>query len=705
MIDRWLFRSLVWAALFLLLGVAPGFSFAQPLPLKVDPWELENLVAQAEKEGWNLMVVPGCGYVSAHTTGEVERTVEEIARFGGRERWLAGFDEGTREIKQHWLSELAQPVRRLGNIVWVGYPEQESGTLAWPLVPIEPRTQPSPDVPLRPVQPPREQRYGSPFRPDEMSPRGAATTSVGKALIASLPEEQRELLLHQRCPADVMDLWEDMQQAARQAEGQVVFEVQIGGYLAGHQMTDFQRRICGLAMCTANLDFSPEWLPTARLVTFGHWGSSGARWGLPGGGSMAGGWYLPLIVRVQSGPVSVGVSLRYAYPRLAQACLQVDLPVDEFKGQALLELVEWARANLGPVAAEERVELPAPVFRHITDGPTRDVTTLLTPEEADISIEVPSDVVYTQRAAAAVFRNMGIVVTGATSGSMPSPVPPTREGERERYSLVQLLNTVLRYSSRNGYFVREGNTFRLVEQEELTGRFCIDPIPFLPAEALEKPLNLAIKKGTIGEFLQAVREQTSLPLYPGQAAEDSRVPVTALVKGVPAKEILDPLTAYLNGGWERLSDGKFVLIPAGYIRMDRPGLRIWRRDEIEEHCQRMARMTLALFVEALSPARVQALQNQGLVFADLTGPARELAVAAAQLAFGVSDPDQEQIALKILGQEPDGSYQIRLWVGSAYKDFTTVAVPTIPPNPVTGWRRAQTPSRPIGRIVDTTGVR
>lgn len=669
---RLILRFLFAAAGALLVVAAPAVTLPelqrevqpQSLPEKVQAWELDNLIARAETEGWNLVLAPNWAYADEWATpNSVLRMprVELLLRTGGED----------------WAASLEQAVRPIGSVVWVGSAELGKGTLGC-------------------------QGWVSQPERDIMQAADRAVTSVGKALLASLGEEQIDLLLHNHSPVDALELYEFLPMGSENWPAEAVRYVELGGYLPGDKMSDFQRRLCGLAVCIDNLTFQPAWLASARFVYLGGHREAKAWWK----GHYGSGWGTDVHVLVESGPVEPDPSLRYAYPRTARAYIPVDLPKDRFEGRALLDLVQWARAHLGPAAEPLRVELLPAQFRHITDGPTKDITELLTPEEAEIYIEVPSDVIYTQRAIGAAFATRGITVTGATRSTV-LPIPAGPKGEPERYTLCQLLNDILRQCSRNGYFVREGNAFRLVEEWELTGRYCLNPVPFLSPEWLDRPVTLALKKRTIADLLGAIREQTGLPLYAGSGAEACQAPVTALVKDVPAREIVEHLAEYLSGGWERLADGRLALVPRGYLYATDHGfpLRMRTPEEIQTRSQEMARMTLALLMEALSEAHLRAAHDPGLTCSDLTGQARELAVAAAQLAFGMSNPDEGAIAFKILGQEQDGSCQIRLWAGSAYKDLTTLSVPTIPPSPLPGWRWAQPPSSQQRRVIDVTGVR
>lgn len=630
---------------FCLLPASPQVVSTGPPTGKVSPVDLDALPDRAEKEGWNLILVPDYEYF-------------------WRLRWRPDVTKWTESM----CKMLAQYVRQSGGITWVG--GRSGGLLPGGCLGFPPRA--------------LEDRY--------MRAPVAARDELEAALIGSFDDAQMDSLLHRPRPEEVLSAWAWVRSASEEPEAGRPSRLNIGGCVTGDQMTDLQRRLCGLIVSWDRLFTRVEWEPESE-------GDSLAMGDLslwdPGGDSPE--EWAPSIVITSARHPKLTPDMRESRPGRYDGGLWSTFPPQTYQGKQLEELLAWAKENAGP--EPEPVQLPEPVCSHTTNGPTRDVTSLLTQEEARLSIPVPSDVALTQRAVAAGFRPAGFTVQGGSRWYKFAP-PPGPNEEEGKVTLLELLNSILWETAKNGYFVREGKTFRLVYDWELSGRYCVDPTPYLPAEALEKPITVVAKRVTIAALLKTLREQSGLPLYPGYEAEASDAKVSAVVKHVTPREILPLLGDYLYGAWEKMADATLQLIPRAYIETPRFGLPRLPPEQLEEEYKRGAGMSAGLLLELLGEGRKQRAGNEGLLLADLTGPARHLLLSATCLVFSVEEPDPEQVKVADLRDNQDGTFTMLIWLGKASKEVTTIPVPTIPPNRPVGTLASVPSFEPEREVID-----
>jgi hypothetical protein len=82
--------------------------------------------------------------------------------------------------------------------------------------------------------------------------------------------------------------------------------------------------------------------------------------------------------------------------------------------------------------------------------------------------------------------------------------------------------------------------------------------------ALEKPVTYTETKIPLGELIQKVADDTGVPLTASKDVADE--PVAVVVKGLPARELLEQLADLLDYQWSRRAVGAAGLQPGGEDR-------------------------------------------------------------------------------------------------------------------------------------------
>lgn len=496
---------------------------------------------------------------------------------------------------------------------------------------------------------------------------GAASRFVGRALIASLSQEQMEMLLNDRRPEDVLSVYRLVYTEVPPSWRPSPPFLTIGGAVTGDKLSDFQRRLCAAALYAGSVYYRWDRLTTAESASLADADVD--------------------CFTITAWRPEVAVTNRVTTPdrrwrgvARAEVTLDAILPVQPVTGAHFERLIEWAIASA--LADPPRQYLGDPPCEWRTNGPTRDFTSIITQEEARLSIPMPTDLSRSTKEVVEGFAGLGVRLELGDrlegGGWGPEKEPP--QGQPPQLTLLTVLAGAL---ERSQYYIREGNTITLVYDWELSGEYCLDPAQHLPSDVCQKPVSMTSLSASIEEVLAAIREQTGAQVFPGAAAQESQVRLTLRVKDVPALDLLRGMTKYLEGGWEVRDDGSLVLVPRGYLQPDRYGVPPVL-DREEGRPERSLGMAVALLVEALTEEERGRAAQDFLPATDLKSVAQNLLLATAALAFTNPSPVPESAYLSNLQALPDGGWQGTVWLGNASVQVASLEVPTIPPNKPTG---------------------
>lgn len=513
----------------------------------------------------------------------------------------------------------------------------------------------------------------------------AGAGRLGEALLASLTPEQRYNLQFRPRPEEALTAYEHYEEARQRALKAVAEQgtygelepykdliaqpyLNIGGHVAGQEMNDFQRRLCA-AVFYAAVPHDSSRVFTAESCALGDFFSEMKNTVKFAPEVIVTNWFLNSSLTIRRpGTGFSQISL------LTDGCLR--------KGEQVEDMAAWARAVAVREVRSERVSRPP--SHHRTDGPTRDVTSLISEEEARILVPTPHDMgmVPAQRLFDA-FKQAGIeIVWPRTENMWFEPGRPTEPGETEGISLMSVLTLGLTGRGASQW-VREGNRLRLVFDWELTGQYALDPSAFLPAEVLGRKVTLTLPKAPLSDFLKALREQTAAPLELHESVAQIALPISCRLVDVPLRSVLTPLPEYLGAAWEKAFDGTVLLSPRARLReMENSFLLVG--EEATHHADAAAGMALWLLLETLSPEQTDLAASGILRAADLAEVPRALLLGCASVALRSDKLEPGAVAVKVLRADEQGRTQATVFGAGQQATVEAVAPPTIPPNPLRG---------------------
>lgn len=496
---------------------------------------------------------------------------------------------------------------------------------------------------------------------------GVAQTSLGQALVASLSDEQRERLARPWAPGAIATAYDQfLQLGAAEA-------INMGGFIDGSMMSDFQRRLCAALAFASDMGGLPLWwLASCSEIGFGDFAPAWAE--RPE-------WSPEVMVRTYAYPAR-SVSLRSRGGSIRVVGVPLVLPARTLRGDELSALVQWAKANLPPRATF----VPVPSFtcnRH-TDGPTRSLTDLVDLEEANREVRIPEDLpVATIGDLLAYFKPYGyaFVLPPAVSRERPMELADPERTDGALTFLTALSSAIWNRPDR--LWQRDGNTFTLVYAKWSDRECAEDPRAWLDAGLLSKPVSLVSLDTELSDFVAELRDQTGAPLASSAAFEDCGVQIVTNLRKVPLGDILAGLGAHLGTGWERGNAGEIILAHPDFLQPERAtwmqvGVPV-RPEEWAQYQQDVAGVALSLLMEAL-PADLTGAATVGV--AQMPEVCKRLMVAACQAASGVTNLDGKDLFLVPAGQDEAGRWWAGLKAGERIYTVRAVTPPTIPPNPL-----------------------
>lgn len=520
----------------------------------------------------------------------------------------------------------------------------------------------------------------------------SALGHLGSAVLGSLSDEQMYNLRLGPRPEEVVQVFASYEQARQRMDaasaagwfrGQVPPPfLNIGGCVTGDEMTEFQRSLCLLAFYCGAKWYPLEWLRQAHAVALGDFQVEMAR----GREMIISAQFLADVCVVNRKQNATTADMRFRGQSHGALPLPITLEGRMRVGAELEELVAWARSNA--VLERPGEWLPPPRCEHTTDGPTRDVTQLLTQEEAGLTLSFPADIGGRPvEEVVAGFRQAGIEIVYPISGGARvrgagRPVP----GEIEGITLLEFLNTDLRRNP-HAYWRREGNRFTLVWQHELSGAYSSDPARLLPAGAADRPVTLTAADVSPSDILARLREATGAPIFGDEIVAASSAQVSLRVVDVPLGSLLRALGEYLGGVWQKRENGEVFLVARARLQEEDPSAWQPLGDELQSRVLQAAGMCASLLLDSLSAEERNRLRSEAVEAGSLPPVPRALAMAAAALAFQASLEEGEAVAVGPVRESEQGESQIDIGLHGKAAHVTALPPLTVPP------------TRPVGPLL------
>lgn len=493
--------------------------------------------------------------------------------------------------------------------------------------------------------------------------------TLARAVVASVDSKQRDLFEFPWRPQTILEGYGKLK---GMGAGDYLT---MGGLLVASQMSEFQRRLCATIALANPLPAYPLHYLATSQIAFGD---------LTVVADGRGSWSPDLLVlNSEYSPLGLDLRMRKGPARAVQET-RLELPARVLRGEELEGLLARAEADLPPPTPLPWTQ-PNPNFvcKHETDGPTRFVCSLLDREEADLVVylaERPAG--YTLGETLSPFEVYGysFVVppsVGADTGWYYDP------GRKDGgLTLLTALNQFI-YSHPRRLWKREGKKFTLVYDFAGEDRYREDPTGWLTDELLAKPVTLSMEWASVGDFIDALREQTGAPLTSSVVVSDSSARVVARLRHVRVRDLLPPLAGYLGGVWERGESGELLLVPRVYGEQDcyrwpRPV----RPEEWRERQETLAGLILSLLVESLDE-RQKALPE--LRRSDLSEVSSLLLTALAQVASAREEVGPYTLRLSDLRQDESGTWRATLGLDQEKYEIVSVPVPTPPAEPLPDW--------------------
>lgn len=512
----------------------------------------------------------------------------------------------------------------------------------------------------------------------------AAQASLAQAFMCSLTEQQKGYLARPWHPSAIASAYDQFLML------KVPELINMGGFVDGSTMTEFQRRLCAALAFASPMGGLPlPWLATCSEIGFGDFQPAWSERAV---------WSPEVMVRSYQQP-SRSISLRMMGSGAAVRGVSLTLPAHTLEGEELSALVRWAKENLPRTPAWE----PVPNFtcKRLTDGPTRSLTDLVDLDEANLQVRIPEDLpVPTFSDLLECFRPYGYKFLLPPVVAQERPVV-TSDPERADGVLTFLtaLNSVID-DRPDRLWKREGNTFALVYEKWSDTEYAEDPRPWLDASLLGKPVTLLTLEMELPQFIAEIRKQTGASLTTSSGLEGCKVWLIARLKDVPLGDILATLGPRLGTAWERGNAGEVVLTHPDFLRPERSswidvGVPV-RPEEWQRYRQTVACLAVSLLLETL-PADIGDAEVVGSWQMPEIG--RHLLRAACQVASGVAEVQDAGLGLVLGGVDEEGRHRAGLRIDSRIYTVAAIAPPTIPPNPLSpGYLVATVMGKPRVRV-------